>query len=105
MNNLVKQQQQQNLIRQPFETRYGLISGECLHYYLVYTDQNGKAASTNCIRLNARWMQQQFNLIANRTLEQIMIPGTHDASSFEHYKQSDYETNGKVNRIELTRLT
>src|SRR5699024_10391940 len=72
-----------------------LISGLCLHYYLVYIDGSGNdAKAMNCIQLNARWMQREFDLISNHTLQEIMIPGTHDATSYEHYRASDYETNG-----------
>lgn len=99
----------------PYRTQHGLISGRCLHYYLVYLEGNsgsgsigkdpsGSTASStgnnqpkaiNCIQMNGRWMQASFDFLANRTLAEVMLPGTHDATSYEHYKASDYETNGK----------
>ena len=96
----------------PYRTQHGLISGRCLHYYLVYLEGNGGGSigrdpsssgssnnnhpkAINCIQMNGRWMEAAFEYISNRTLAEVMLPGTHDATSYEHYKASDYETNGK----------
>lgn len=89
----------------PYRTQYGLLSGRCLHYYVVYLDGSGnQAKALNCIQLNALWMQEQFSFIADKTLDQIMLPGAHDATSFEAYRASDYETNGKNNCVNYLNL-
>lgn len=91
---------------QPYRTQHGLISGRCMHYYLVYLEgssgssssfssSNNQPKAINCIQMNGRWMQASFGYLANRTLGEVMLPGTHDATSYEHYRASDYETNGK----------
>lgn len=86
----------------PLPTKYGNISGRCLHFYLVYLDQSGTfVKAINCIQVNARWMEREFSIIKNQTLQEIMIPGTHDATSYEKYDITDYEGN-VISRFQYT---
>ena len=66
----------------------------CLSYYLVYINGDGNIEAFNCIRLNAKWMEEMFDVIKSHPMIDLMIPGTHDASSY-HIYDDDYEKNSK----------
>ncbi|KAF7496484.1 hypothetical protein SSS_00775 [Sarcoptes scabiei] len=62
----------------------------CLQYFVIYMNDRGETEAINCVRMQSRWMQKLLDLIENRTLSELMIPGTHDASSFTKYNYFDY---------------
>lgn len=66
----------------------------CLQYMVVYVNHHGNIESRNCIRMQARWMEQLFERIKDHRLSELMIPGTHDASSYEKYSYDIYELDG-----------
>nr|XP_046908382.1 PI-PLC X domain-containing protein 1-like [Dermatophagoides farinae] len=63
----------------------------CLQYMVVYVNHHENIESRNCIRMQARWMEQLFERIKDHRLSELMIPGTHDASSYEKYSYDIYE--------------
>lgn len=65
----------------------------CLEYYLVYVNKNGQAEAHNCIRMQSRWMEQEMEFIKDKRLFELMLPGTHDTSSYEKYDYDNYENN------------
>lgn len=66
----------------------------CLHFYVIYFSAKvGDVVSVDCIRLNYQWMKDNFDRLQGHTLLEMMLPGTHDATSFEPYS-STYEGDG-----------
>jgi hypothetical protein len=60
------------------------LTQECLGYYVAYI-HNGVVFAKNCIKNNPFWMENSLSNIGDKTLTDIMIPGTHDAGSYEKY--------------------
>ncbi|KPM08542.1 hypothetical protein QR98_0070640 [Sarcoptes scabiei] len=71
----------------------------CLQYFVIYMNDRGETEAINCVRMQSRWMQKLLDLIENRTLSELMIPGTHDASSFTKYNYFDYTFDGNEKKI------
>lgn len=70
------------------------IYDNCLEYIVAYINRQGNIESKNCIRMQARWMEEIFERIKDHRLSELMIPGTHDASSYEKYSYDLYEKDG-----------
>ncbi|XP_035228828.1 PI-PLC X domain-containing protein 1-like [Stegodyphus dumicola] len=61
------------------------ITDECLGYWIGYINLN-RLVAKSCIRARPRWMQEMRHIIGNRTLKELMLPGTHNAGSYEPYR-------------------
>ncbi|KAF8770592.1 PI-PLC X-box domain-containing protein like [Argiope bruennichi] len=61
------------------------LTDGCLGFWIGYINLN-KLVAKSCIRARPRWMYEMKDIIGNRTLKDLMIPGTHNAGSFEHYR-------------------
>lgn len=67
----------------------------CLHYYVIYFSAKMEdVVAAECIRLNYQWMRDNFDHLKEHTLLEMMLPGTHDATSYEPYS-STYEGDGR----------
>ncbi|XP_067140036.1 LOW QUALITY PROTEIN: PI-PLC X domain-containing protein 1-like [Centruroides vittatus] len=57
------------------------ITGGCLNYYIAYIT-DGKITHLNCLKTRPRWMNLNQKYIRNLSLNELMIPGTHDSGSY-----------------------
>ncbi|XP_054167639.1 PI-PLC X domain-containing protein 1-like [Oppia nitens] len=67
-----------------FTTIPGKLTQQCLGYYVAYV-HNNMILSKNCMKNNPFWMQNSLPIIGDRPLTELVIPGTHDAGSYEKY--------------------
>lgn len=68
-------------------TRENLHS-QCLGYWIVLFKIDSIIA-TNCIKANPYWMEQNLQFIMDKSLKELMIPGTHNSGSYEVGYKSD----------------
>ncbi|CAL1261986.1 unnamed protein product [Larinioides sclopetarius] len=61
------------------------LTDGCLGFWIGYINLN-KLVAKSCIRARPRWMYEMKDVIGNRTLKDLMIPGTHNAGSYEPYR-------------------
>jgi len=61
------------------------LNDVCLGFWIGYINLN-RLVAKSCIRARPRWMYEMRDVIGNRTLKDLMIPGTHNAGSYEAYR-------------------
>ncbi|XP_075228135.1 PI-PLC X domain-containing protein 1-like [Lycorma delicatula] len=62
------------------------IKEKCLRYYAVYwriVSNKSRAVVSTCFAVHPTWMEHYWDIIKDRPLNQIFIPGTHDSASYE----------------------
>ncbi|XP_054717027.1 PI-PLC X domain-containing protein 1-like isoform X2 [Uloborus diversus] len=61
------------------------LSDGCLGYWIGYINLN-RLVAKSCIRARPHWMNEMQDVIGNKTLKDLMLPGTHNAGSYEPYR-------------------
>ena len=64
------------------------LSQRCLKYHIAYI-RNGTIIAKNCIKNNPFWMGDNLSSIGHKALVNIVIPGTHDAGSYDKYNYTN----------------
>lgn len=64
------------------------LTSECLGFWILLFDQDHILAK-NCLRARPFWMEESMEEIKDRSVKDIMIPGTHNAGSYDVGYKSD----------------
>lgn len=59
------------------------LTADCLGYYLVLWNEEDGVKASNCLRAHPYWMRDHFDSLKDKAIKDIMIPGTHNAASYE----------------------
>lgn len=60
------------------------LTDDCLGYWIAYVVSN-QTISSSCFRAQPFWMMELAPIIRNHSLDQLMIPGTHNAGSYQAF--------------------
>lgn len=64
------------------------LTSECLGLWILLFDETHVLAK-NCIRAHPFWMEESMDVLKDRSVKDIMIPGTHNAGSYDIGFKSD----------------
>ncbi|GIZ05322.1 PLCXc domain-containing protein [Caerostris extrusa] len=56
----------------------------CLGFWAAYLEA-GRLVHSNCLRTHPDWMYNMKEIIGNKTLKCLMLPGTHDSGCYRRY--------------------
>lgn len=59
--------------------------GACLGYWVAYY-RGDVLLSSNCLRSQPQWMWENRELLGDRRLIDLVLPGTHDSGAYEEYR-------------------
>lgn len=62
-----------------------LRESRCLDHWIAY-GRNESILASSCIQIRPQWMWELRDVIGNMSLSNLMIPGTHNAGSYQHYR-------------------
>lgn len=65
-------------------------STECYSFWYFYV-VNGETRSRGCLKANPNWMSDMKDLIKDRKIRELFIPGSHDSASFKKNFNPEYE--------------
>lgn len=60
------------------------LTEECLHYWIAFITM-GNITASSCYRAYPFWMANLRDHIGNHSLNDLMIPGTHNSGSYQDY--------------------
>lgn len=63
-----------------------VLNEECIAYYVAYIRQDHVAVACNCMKRRPNWMWQDKDRFGGMRLRAMMLPGTHDACSYDKYR-------------------
>ncbi|XP_013775425.1 PI-PLC X domain-containing protein 2-like isoform X2 [Limulus polyphemus] len=66
------------------------LTTNCLGFWIAYLRQD-KVLASSCLRARPYWMKENKEWIKDIPLVNLMIPGTHNAGSYQRYKGSESE--------------
>jgi hypothetical protein len=58
------------------------LTNNCLGFWIAVFDTQ-EILTKNCLRANPFWMEENMKYLKDRAIKDIMIPGTHNAGSYE----------------------
>ncbi|XP_023227125.1 variant-surface-glycoprotein phospholipase C-like [Centruroides sculpturatus] len=74
------------------------LTDECLHYWIALIS-SGDIIVSSCYRAHPHWMINLRDQIGNYSLDELMLPGTHNSGSYQNY---DPRKDNLMNRYIVT---
>lgn len=59
------------------------LTTECLTYHIVLWNEEDGIKAQNCLKSHPYWMRDNYGHIKDKAIKDIMIPGSHNAGSYE----------------------
>ena len=59
------------------------LTSNCLGFWIYLWSESEPMIAKNCIHGNPFWMKENFDHLSDRSIKDIMIPGSHNAGSYE----------------------
>lgn len=59
------------------------LTNECLGFHVVLWNEEEGIKAQNCLKAHPFWMRDNYDHIKDKAIKDIMIPGSHNAGSYE----------------------
>lgn len=60
----------------------------CLHYWAAIVRSSGDVVTASCLSTQPDWMWNEREILKQKPVTEVMIPGTHDAGSYSYLDES-----------------